>query len=201
MHKQEFLAALAKEIAPEERQRVLDYYSEMIEDRVEAGEDEAAVIAGFGDMRAIAQGLEAARRVQSFGTKPTLSGGAKAWIAAACLFASPVALPVAVALLAAAASLLLALLCVLVSFVAAAAALGLGGLWAVAAGVISLDESLARGLLELGGGFMLMGGGILALLLSAKVIRGAGRLTVRAWTAILRKLLRKNGGNRYEKVA
>lgn len=60
MNKQEFLAALARELEPlprEERYQTLRYYDELIDDRLEDGQDEGAVIQSLGDPRAVAQEL------------------------------------------------------------------------------------------------------------------------------------------------
>ena len=60
MNKQEFLAALARELEPlprEERYKTLNYYDELIDDRLEDGQEEEAVIQSLGDPRAVAQEL------------------------------------------------------------------------------------------------------------------------------------------------
>lgn len=60
MNKQEFLAALARELEPlprEERERTLTYYGELIDDRLEDGQDEGEVIQSLGDPKAVAEEL------------------------------------------------------------------------------------------------------------------------------------------------
>lgn len=60
MNKQEFLAALARELEPlprEERYKTLNYYDELIDDRLEDDQEEEAVIQSLGDPRAVAQEL------------------------------------------------------------------------------------------------------------------------------------------------
>ena len=60
MNKQEFLAALARELEPlprEERYQTLNYYDELIDDRLEDGQEEEAVIQSLGDPKAVAQEL------------------------------------------------------------------------------------------------------------------------------------------------
>ena len=60
MNKQEFLAALARELEPlprEERYKTLNYYDELIDDRLEDGQDEGAVIQSLGDPKAVAEEL------------------------------------------------------------------------------------------------------------------------------------------------
>lgn len=65
MKQEDFLQQLYAELAPlsdPERARVLDYYREMICDRVENGEDEEKLIAGFGAPRDIAAQIIAETR-------------------------------------------------------------------------------------------------------------------------------------------
>lgn len=60
MNKQEFLAALARELEPlprEEREQTLTYYGELIDDRLEDGQDEGEVIQSLGAPKAAAQAL------------------------------------------------------------------------------------------------------------------------------------------------
>ena len=60
MNKQEFLAALARELEPlprEERERTLTYYGELIDDRLEDGQDEGEVIQSLGAPKAVAEEL------------------------------------------------------------------------------------------------------------------------------------------------
>lgn len=60
MNKQEFLAALARELEPlprEERYKTLNYYDELIDDRLEDGQEEEAVIQSLGDPKAVAEEL------------------------------------------------------------------------------------------------------------------------------------------------
>ncbi len=58
MTKNEFLKLLKKKLRllpPQERQRVLDYYSEMIEDEIEAGHSEVDAVSRRGSIDAIAE--------------------------------------------------------------------------------------------------------------------------------------------------
>lgn len=60
MNKQEFLAALARELEPlprEEREQTLTYYGELIDDRLEDGQDEGEVIQSLGAPKAVAEEL------------------------------------------------------------------------------------------------------------------------------------------------
>ena len=58
MNKEQFLAALRRllrELPTDELERILEYYREMIEDKVENGQTEEEAVRGLGDIRALAQ--------------------------------------------------------------------------------------------------------------------------------------------------
>ena len=60
MNKQEFLSALARELDSlprEEREQTLTYYGELIDDRLEDGQDEGEVTQSLGNPKAVAQAL------------------------------------------------------------------------------------------------------------------------------------------------
>ena len=70
MNKEQFLDDLCERLgrlAPEERERVLDFYRELIEDRLEAGESEDAVLGGFGSPDALAGRILAESQSESAG--------------------------------------------------------------------------------------------------------------------------------------
>lgn len=76
MDKQTFLEELEKKLAalPEdERARLVDYYREMIDDRVEEGLDEAAAVAALGDPAELAGALDAAPADDAGGRSRTVS--------------------------------------------------------------------------------------------------------------------------------
>lgn len=58
MNKEQFLAALRRllrELLPDERERILAYYREMIEDKVESGQTEEEAVQSLGNIYALAQ--------------------------------------------------------------------------------------------------------------------------------------------------
>ena len=60
MTRNRFLAALNRRLRPlrrEDRRRLIEYYAEMIDDRVEEGKPEADVIRDLGTPRAVAAGM------------------------------------------------------------------------------------------------------------------------------------------------
>ena len=194
MLKNEFLNLLAGQVDPAERDRVCGYYAEMIDDRVEAGQDEAAVIAGFGDVREIARTAEAQRKVREFNEKPSMSGGVKALIAAALLFASPIALPVVITLLAVVFTVLIVVFSLLCSLVATAAALAVGGAGGIIASAFFFASSPLSGLFMLGSALVCIGLGVVATWGSVKLLVLAAKGTWVVWKETINKIMRKKGG-------
>lgn len=90
MNKQQFLNALAealKKLPREERYRTLAYYDELIDDRVEDGQNEYAVVESMGSPADIARdllGIEEQKSVKQYGK------GAKAWIIVLLVLGFPI---------------------------------------------------------------------------------------------------------------
>lgn len=198
MGKDEFLRLLAAQAEEGEAQRICGYYAEIIDDRVEAGEAEEAVIAGFGDVRELLQTMEVQRKVQAFNQKPSMSGGIRALIAVACLFASPIALPLVFALLAVVLAVYVTVFALLCSLVAVTAALVVGGAGLLILGIIFAFANLLGGMFTAGGALVCIGLGILTTWCSVKLLVLAAKLTWRLWKQILNKLMGKKGGHSHE---
>lgn len=97
MNKQQFLNKLGSLIAVlplSERSKALQFYAEIIDDRVEAGEKEEEVIAGLGDINELARKIFAEN-------PPRRSTASKVWITIALILGSPLwlSLGLAVAIL------------------------------------------------------------------------------------------------------
>jgi len=194
MLKEDFLRELAAQVDEAERGRVVGYYAEMIDDRLEAGEDEAAVIASYGDVRQVARAAEAEERVRKFNEKPSMSGGVKALIAVALLFASPIALPIVIALLAVVFAVLVTIFSVLCSLVATAAALAVGGAGGIIASAFFFASSPLSGLFMLGSALVCIGLGVVATWGSVKLLVLAAKGTWVVWKETINKIMRKKGG-------
>lgn len=81
MNKQQFLNALAealKKLPREERYRTLSYYDELIDDRIEDGQNEYAVVESLGSPEAIAGDIFGSEEAEK--TKKEYGKGAKIWI-------------------------------------------------------------------------------------------------------------------------
>jgi len=98
MNRKAFLTELRRELdrlPTEERENAIAYYEEFLD---EAGpENEAATIQGFGAPRAIAAELRA-EHVLSTPSKTPREGALRLWVVILAIFASPIAIPVAMGL-------------------------------------------------------------------------------------------------------
>ena len=171
MKKNEFLLKLQEHTSKEEGERLYHYYSEIIEDRIEAGEDEETIIASFDDVNKIIQEAEATRKVRIFEEKPRLSTGVKALIAVLLVFASPIVLVIALPLVLTAILLVLSLLIVLVSLVASFFIAGIAGVLSILMGAVMLFSSGPAGLFQMGTGFVAIGIGVIGCYFSLKLTK------------------------------
>lgn len=191
MNKQEFLAALARELEPlprEERYQTLNYYDELIDDRLEDGQDEGAVIQSLGDPKAVAQELLAGEDELLVPNR-----GLRVWVIVLLVLGFPLwgSLLVTAALV---------LLCVFVCLYIPAFVLGVLALSLLAGAVLGAvgtpfliaDTGLAAGLFQLG-----LAVGMLGLAaLCAVGFWYTGKATIKAGKALWRWLKRSVGKGR-----
>ena len=179
MNKQEFLSALQNALAglpKKDRQKTLDFYSEMIDDRMEDGLTEEAVIAQIGTPEDIAAQVLAELPVKQSGS---IAG--KVWIAILLVLGSPVWL----SLLIAAAAVLLAVLVVVFAVEAALVGCALGGI--LGAILLFLLWKPLPAVLLLGAGLVCAGLSIPLFFLCKLTVQGLWRLTAKTFRAIFRK--------------
>jgi len=125
MTKQEFMSQLAATIAniqDHERYKILDYYSELIDDRVENGEAEPEVIASFGSINELAQ------KIKDDYPDKKMSSASKGVIITALAFGSPIWIGLGIAAISILFSLAVAALSILFSFFVTAFALALSAI-------------------------------------------------------------------------
>ncbi len=191
MRIEQFLKRLHKALAPlpaAERARTVQYYREMLEDRLEEGGTEEEAVAGMEPIETIAADIladAAARGVlkpKSSALNTTLIVlGSPLWL----VFAA-VAVVIVLALYVVAWS-------VIVALAAAVAALLLAlpvGIWALAANLGAFPDTA---LFQLGCGLLLSGVGVLLLLPVGQLICGLARGTARAASALWRRATRQGG--------
>jgi uncharacterized membrane protein len=198
MSKNEFLLRLKEHTSKEEGERLYHYYSEIIEDRIEGGEDEVAIIASLGDVDKIIQEAEASRKVRDFEERPRLSTGFKALIAVLLVFASPLVLAIALPLVMTVVILAFSLLIVLFSLVISFFAAGVAGIAGIVIGIVTLFTAPAAGLFQIGTGLVALGLGVIICFLTVKLTKVTLIGIKKLFGVMIRKFSRKSkgGGNR-----
>jgi uncharacterized membrane protein len=159
----EFIAQLKKHLRglpPEETAAAIEFYEEYISDAGE-GNDEAA-LAKLGTPAEVA-----AKIIADFAVKPVAEseksakrGMSKVWIVILAIFASPIALPLAISAAAVAFSLLVSLFALFLSFAVTGIALIAAGILYFVAGVIIVFQNIPMALFAAGGGLLAAGLGI-----------------------------------------
>ena len=200
MIKNEFLLRLQEHTSQEEGERLYHYYSEIIEDRLEAGEDEEAIIASFGDVNKIIQEAEATRKVRDFQDKPKLSTGLKALMAVLLVFASPIVLVITLPLILTLIILIITVVVVLGSLVVSFFVVGVAGLLTIILGIVLLFSSVTVGLFQVGSGLVAIGVGVIGCYLSVKLTKVSVIGAKKLCSTIINKFMKKSkrgGGNDY----
>lgn len=161
MKKLEFLTELKQYLCglPEkEIEESLDYYAEIIDDRIEDGDDEEKIIADLGAPQEIAGKIRGEKMLPL--PENALAEKSKKRLSAGVIVLLALGSPIWLSLLIAAVAVLISAYAVMWSAIAAiwsaVAALGAGGL----AGLVLLPQYLIMG--ELGAGIAVLGAGILS---------------------------------------
>jgi len=194
MNKNDFLLKLKEYAGKDEGERLYHYYLEIIEDRLEAGEVEAAIIAGFGDVNKIIQEAEATRKVRDFEEKPRLSTGVKALMAVLLVFASPFVLAIGLPLVITAIVLVVVLFIVLASIVISFFAAAVAGLLSIIVGIVTLFTTPAVGLFQIGTGLVGLGIGVLCCFLAVKLTKVALVGLKKLCSSIIQGFMKKRKG-------
>lgn len=186
MNKKEFLATLSKELRllpKEDKRKWLDYYSEMISDRMEEGLPEQEAVAAIGSAELIAAQIVGE-------TDPSLIASEKkkrelnAWQIALLVLGSPlwisllaaagcVVLALAIAAFAVVLSVYIVIWAVVISLYSVVLALALGGVAALVLGVLKTPTDPAGGVFVLGTSLVCLGAAILLFLGANQVAKGA----------------------------
>lgn len=171
MNREEFLSKLRKclkRLPPEEIDSALSYYAEYLDDV--GPENEASAIAKLDSPYKIASQITADYAVRDMQAAPSAKKGlATVWVVLLAVFASPIAVPIALALACVAFALVITVFAVLFSLAAAALSIAVAGLACIVAGVCVIVQSPATCLFYLGMGLFLLGAGVLASLAVIKL--------------------------------
>jgi uncharacterized membrane protein len=181
MTKAEFLTALERRLLqlPElERRRQLDYFAEMIDDRVEEGTEETEAVAGLGDPSA------AADRILQETSLPVLvssrmrpKGGWTGLTVVLLVLGFPLWLPLMLALFAVMLSVYVVLWSVILVLFAVVLAIGAAGLGLLLAAAVAFSTAVPPSLMLIGGGLVCLGLCVFAFFGALAVARGLARLT------------------------
>ena len=191
MNKKEFLQKLEyylRHLTEDDKNDALEYYSEYIDD-LGLGDDDD-VCARIGTPREVSRQIIAQtteRRISEQTEKKTVRGsGSILWLIILGIFASPIALPLAIAAVVIIIAFVIVIGTVLVSFFISGGALVISG---IALAFISfISGSVAQVFTCIGSGLVIIGVGILILMGTAKITS----LIIRGFSSIInRKLSRK----------
>ena len=201
MKRNEFLDKLKVSLwaLPEaDRQCSLDYYSEMIDDRMEDGLSEEEAVAAVGNLEEIVkqiltesprppQVVESAKNKQS---QQPARDNTKTWLIILLIVGSPVWIPVAAGLLSAVLSVYLSLWAVVISLYAVFVALAASSLGCILAGFFMIGGT-EEVIVALGAAALCAGLSILILLLANLAAKGLVKLTKLVWNSVFRRKERK----------
>jgi uncharacterized membrane protein len=152
MKKQEFLKLLKAEAYDGNIDAaMINYYDELISDRIEAGEDEEKVVASY-DIKKIVRSMEYETAKKELVEQTKEKKGPKGWVVLALLCSAPVTLPIGIAF----AGVLFALCATVIVLLVAAIA----GIVFVIGSVVELaimGEAFRYLLLSFGGGMVALG--------------------------------------------
>ena len=200
MNKFEFLTELRAKLwvlSAEDTQRSLDYYAEMIDDRMEEGLTEEEAVAAIGNLDEIVQQIlhempnppAVAAKEQTQQTKSRQMG---VWMIVLLVLGAPLWIPLLVAAFAVIMSVVLALWSVVIALYATAFALAVGAIGLlVAAFSLLWIHRFGKGAVMVGGAFICAGLAILLFMLSNLTAKGMAWLSRQMfrgiWTMFSRK--------------
>jgi len=183
VNKQQFLAALREKInsLPQaDINRSLDYYAEMIDDRIEDGISEEDAVSALGSVEDIASQIlgdasvsAKAEPIKEPDAAPSVTKNNSGWAIFLIVLGSPVWIPIIIALLAIVLSVLIVLWSVVISFWAVFLAIALSAVVLVVAGIVlALTLHPVSAAVCVGTGFVCGGVSILLFLLFRAVTIG-----------------------------
>jgi uncharacterized membrane protein len=166
MNKNEFMVELKnrlRKLPYDEINEAVNYYEEYFSDAGE--ENEQAVLAELGSPANISAQIIADYAIKGADTKKPISHGlSTVWLAILAVFASPIALPLGLAVVVSALAFVIVIIAVVFSIGAAGLGMSVGGLAYAGIGIPLFSQSIATALLYSGSGFVVMGVGLALLI-------------------------------------
>lgn len=188
MNKAEFLKELDRQLSglpKEERQRSVEFYSEMIDDRIEDGDDEATAVSRAGSPRQIAEELMGESARQGAGKRRV-----NVWTVVFAVLASPIWLPILAAAAAVVISVYISVWAIVVSIAAAGIGIAAGALGGIAAALIMLfTQPPADAAFIFGCALILAGASVFVLLAAIYSVR----VTIKGTAWLIGKVGKKTG--------
>ena len=184
MKKQEFLDRLKANLwsMPEaDQQRSVDYYTEMIDDRMEDGLSEEEAVAAIGELDEIVKQIltESPRPpqvVQTAQKQKTKQDNSKVWLIILLILGSPVWVPIITGLLATAVSVYVSLWAVVISLYATFIALAVAAVGCIVGGFFTFG-GWGAAIVTWGAALLCAGLAILIFMLSNLAAKGMVALT------------------------
>lgn len=191
------LRARLSKLPREDLEMAMDYFREYFE---EAGpENEAQAIEDLGTPRQAADQIImdlAVKNSEEFPKAEVKRSFSAVWIGILAVFAAPIALPLAFALVAVAGSLGLAVVLVMASLVIAGAAVTAGGVVSVILGAVMIFQSPANAVATMGAGFFCTGIGLLVCPATVALTKKCMQLFVKLFAGMIKGLTKhKKGGD------
>jgi len=195
MNKATFLSALRVRLAPlpqEELARTLDYYSEMIDDRIEDGMSEEEAVASLEDIDTIVRRMIDETPISTLvKTRVKAKGGWSATAIVLTILGFPVWFPLLIAFAAVLLSIYIVVWAVVLTIAAAVLGLILGGAAVLVASPIILITKPLSMLFFCGCALASIGFGVLSLLGMIYAVKGTIWLTKAIGRGIKRMFIRK----------
>ena len=194
MTKEGFLAQLRQQLwaLPEaDRQNSLDYYAEMIDDRMEEGLSEEEAVAAIGNLEEIVQQIlgETPRPpvvVEPAKKAEPAKGSTKTWLIILLVLGSPVWIPLLASAIGTVIGIYVSLWSVVIALYAAFLALAVSSVGCIV-GSFFMFGGITGGIVAWGAALVCAGLAILLLLLANLAAKGMVKLTKLVWNSIFRR--------------
>ncbi len=198
MTKKEYMKKLAyqlRRLPKEDYDKAMDYFEEYFEDAGIENEQKAIQDLGTPEEAASALILELAQENAVKPPKTMKRRFSALWIAVLALFAAPIALPLALAILAVIASAVLAVLAVVAAILLSAFSCVAVSVLGIIGGIAILPQTIGGGLVNIGLSLILISCGILVTYFSIWLTRWV----IVKLAGLLGRLVKKvRGGNKHE---
>lgn len=193
MNKSEFLDNLRNALSGlPDREKTIDYYSEMIDDAIEAGEEERLVIARMGSVSDIAEKVINETPISSFVKADVKKRGISMGAIALIIIGSPIWLPILVAAFSVLFSLYLTVWSLALTLFIIFAAFALYGAAAlIASPVLLFSGAFLKAGVMFGSSLATLGAAVFMFYISIWVVKGLANFTVFCGRKIKGMFIRK----------